>query len=136
MLKKALVLLFSLSIVSCTQPGTPNNTTNQQQEEKVFTETNKDITTTENSEFVIKLESNATTGYKWDLSNTPDATIIQKVSSEYIEANSSLVGAGSHELWKFKALKKGSTEIKMKYFRSFEEGTPPAKEVTFQVKVN
>lgn len=136
MLKKVLVLLFSLSIVSCTQQGAPNNTTNQQQEVKEFTETTKDITVTENSQFVIKLESNSTTGYKWDLNNTPDATIIEKVSSEYITPSSSVVGAGSHELWKFKALKKGSTEIKMKYFRSFEEGTPPAKEVTFQVKVN
>ena len=86
-----------------------------------------------NDEITIKLESNITTGFKWNLSNETDANIISLVSSDYKQtpADKNLVGAGGFETFTFQAKSKGSTTIILTYNQPWEKGVAPLK--TFKI---
>jgi len=70
--------------------------------------------------FTIRMESNPTTGYSWQLSKDLD-NIIVLVTNTFIPPDSKLCGAGGHELWTFKAIGEGQTNIIMKYIRPWEK---------------
>lgn len=152
MLKKVLFIsIFPFLLISCQNTQTPNipaspannqnvqnpATTPQQKDSdiKTFTETDLNISIGEGKDFIIKLSSNATTGYKWKLSNEVNPAFLKPNGSEYLAPGNPIPGAGGYELWKFTALKKGDAEIKLKYFRPWETGIPPINELTFKVKI-
>ncbi|MDY6911539.1 MAG: protease inhibitor I42 family protein [Chloroflexota bacterium] len=85
--------------------------------------------------FIVTLESNHTTGYKWQLAEELDESIIELVNSEYQAPETDEVGVGGTEVWTFKAVGKGKTEISMEYIRSGAEDAVPAKSGTFAVVV-
>lgn len=70
----------------------------------------------------ITLESNASTGYAWNLVEEPDSSVLTLVSSEYVEPDTpeGVVGAAGTEAWKFQAVAAGTASLKLAYFRSFE----------------
>lgn len=89
---------------------------------------------------VVTLESNPSTGFKWDLAGITDQAVLEKVSNEFkaAEAKSGeplLVGAPGKEIWTFKALKKGKSEISLEYRRPWESGVQPAQTFTLNVVV-
>jgi predicted secreted protein len=86
--------------------------------------------------FSITLESNPTTGYKWELSDPVDTRIIKLVGSAFRAAESKLLGAGGREIWTFKAVGKGRTEIRMKYVRPWEKDIPPIETEVIKVNVH
>ncbi len=93
---------------------------------------------TQNQTLNIKLESNITTGYKWNLMTEPNSKILKFVSSDYVgptPGSQPLVGGGGYELWRFQAVGTGTTTLKLGYYRPWETNTPPAKEFTFTVNV-
>ena len=84
-------------------------------------------------EFVIVLESNATTGYRWTLSADLDTSVVRLLKAEYKAGSSSgLVGAGGLEYWHFGAEGGGTTLIPMAYVRA---GSPVDRTAIFTVKV-
>ena len=83
----------------------------------------------------ITLDSNATTGYKWNLVTSPDAQVLKFLSSRYNAPIGGGVGAGGKEVWKFQTTGRGTTSLKLAYFRPFEPNTPPAKEFSATVVV-
>jgi predicted secreted protein len=88
-------------------------------------------------EFTITLDSNATTSYEWQLADTLDESILELVGSEYtIPNDEGLAGAGGIEVWTFKAVGAGETDVSMKYVHPWEEEGTPAKERTFSITVN
>ena len=86
-----------------------------------------------NQEFVIALDSNPTTGYDWEASF--DDNMLSVVEKKYNpgEKAPGLVGAGGTQYFRFKALRKGSTEITVTYKRSWE--TDYAEQKVFQVDI-
>jgi len=46
----------------------------------------------------INLDSNATTGFKWNLTTQPDARILKLVSSEYIAPRTPIPGRGGSKI--------------------------------------
>jgi inhibitor of cysteine peptidase len=86
-------------------------------------------------EFTITLESNATTGYQWQLAKPLDESMVKLVGSEYKAPQDGRVGQGGEEIWTFKAMGTGKTEVAMKYVRSWEKDVQPAEERTFTVTV-
>src|ERR1035437_8662366 len=84
--------------------------------------------------FTIRMESNPTTGYGWQLSKALDNKI-SLVTNAYIPPDSKLMGAGGHEVWTFKAIEQGQAEISMKYVRPWEQDKPPARTNVFTVIV-
>jgi predicted secreted protein len=95
------------------------------------------LETTTGETINITLDSNITTGYKWNLVTEPDAKVLKLLSSEYVEpaaSNPPVVGAGGKEVWKFQATGRGTTSLKLAYFRPFDP-TQVAKEFTVTVVV-
>ena len=78
--------------------------------------------------FTIRMKSNPTTGYGWQLSNILDTKIIL-VTNAFIPPDSKLMGAGGHEVWTFKAIGEGQVEISMKYVRPWAKDQPARTKV-------
>lgn len=90
-----------------------------------------------NKDFIIliALESNPTTGYSWEVSY--DETMLELVEQTYElgeYAKLGVVGAGGTELFRFKALESGETEITMVHKRAWEEEVIDQKVFTIEVK--
>ncbi len=87
---------------------------------------------------IVTLESNATTGFSWALSENTDEAVLQLEGSEYRASELTdppVLGAGGHEVWTFKALKDGESTLSMAYERPWEKGQAPAKTFTLTVMV-
>jgi predicted secreted protein len=84
---------------------------------------------------VIKLKSNKTTGYSWELADPVDTSMLQFVSTEYIVPETKMVGVGGEETWTFTALKPGEATISFKYIRPWEKDVPASQKATFIVKI-
>jgi len=82
-----------------------------------------------------KLCSNPSTGYSWDY-EIDDTSIMNFVSKEYLEPEGDLVGASGTDVYLFKALKPGTTQIRIEYKRSWEEGVEAERTYTLDIVVN
>lgn len=93
---------------------------------------------TEGPNFVLKLTSNASTGYAWKVVST-DRTFGYPVKSDYVGAPGAAIGGAGYQLltWKTKTALSmvGSHTVKLDYVRSFGPATP-AKTLTITVKIN
>jgi inhibitor of cysteine peptidase len=71
--------------------------------------------------FELRLPENATTGYRWSPDGF-DAKVLRLEDStgDYPGGASGVVGAGGTAVFRFAVLAPGSTELKLKYWRSFE----------------
>ncbi len=98
-------------------------------------EKNDHLSVAEGKQFSVSLESNPTTGYHWELSNSLDENVVKLVGNAYQGPETKLLGAGGKEIWTFKAVGKGEATIKMKYARPWEEDTPPDKTADFAITV-
>lgn len=74
-------------------------------------------------EIVVTLESNATTGFAWQMQTEPASEILDIATSEYLAPDTELVGAGGEEVWRFVATGEGTTRVAMRYARSFSGET-------------
>jgi inhibitor of cysteine peptidase len=92
-----------------------------------------EITVGVGEQFEVRLESNPTTGYAWQVVEQPDA--IELVSSEFEAPDTSLVGAGGVEVFVFEGASTGSGALRLEYVRSFENPPVPAETAEFQVQV-
>ena len=81
----------------------------------------------------VTLDSNATTGYSWELTDISDTAVLQKTDSKYEAPNSGLVGAGGKEVWTFKTLKDGKATITMSYGQPWAGGQKGARTFTLTV---
>ncbi len=86
--------------------------------------------------FMIKLESNVTTGYSWRLAELKPG-IVEKVNNIYVQnqTDGRMVGSGGIEEWTFKAIAKGKVIITLEYVRPWEKDVPPIKRALYQVTV-
>ena len=84
---------------------------------------------------LVTLESNpGSTGFEWELAEISDETVLQKVDQRYEpQGEGGMVGAPGKEIWTFKGLKKGETNISMEYSQPWEGGTKAAE--TFELTV-
>lgn len=93
------------------------------------------IEATPNQLININLDSNITTGYKWNLVTEPNDKIVKLVSSSYNAPASGKVGAGGTETWQFQTVGTGTTALKLSYFRPFDPQKEGAKEYAITVTV-
>ena len=85
--------------------------------------------------FTITLESNATTGYRWQFARSLDKDMLELIRSSYSGNNPKLIGSGGKQLWTIEALKAGKTTIFFKYVRPWEKGKPPINEESFVIVI-
>ena len=106
-------------------------------EVKAYSDPEQTIEVNANNQFdiVIALESNPSTGYSWEASY--DQAQLELVDENYEpgqNAQQGLIGAGGTEIFRFKALKSGQTQITMSYKRSWETEVLEQKVFTVDVK--
>lgn len=103
---------------------------------RVFSDPGKPVNVTVGRKFALVLESNPTTGYRWERSAAEDAAVVKFLRTEYREPGTGLIGAGGKEVLTLEAIGKGKTEISLKYVRPWDKDIPPAKSVSFKVNVD
>lgn len=86
---------------------------------------------------VIRLESNPTTGYSWQVLEIDNTVLGQDGDPEFKvpPGNEGSVGAGGEETIRFRTLGPGKTTLTLGYMRPWEEGTP-SRIFVVQVIVN
>lgn len=137
-MKKAFLLLASMAIVSlvlagCTSGGDGGVVPQD------YTNPSTTIEVKVGEEFTISMDSNATTGYEWQLAEALDESVVEQVGDpQYIleEGAEDRVGAGGTEVWTFKGAGSGNTTISFKYVRPWEEEEEPAETKDFKVEVS
>jgi len=87
---------------------------------------------------VVTLESNPSTGYRWELVEDNESILKQFGQAEFKSSETSeppIVGAGGWEIFHFKAVSAGQMTLELVYHRSWED-VEPLKAFTIQVTVN
>ena len=87
---------------------------------------------------VVTLESNPTTGYRWEQAENQESILQQMGEAEFKPSETGeppLVGAGGWEIFRFKAISAGQMTLQLVYHRSWEEGVEPLKTFSLQVVV-
>jgi len=87
---------------------------------------------------VVTLESNPTTGYRWEQVETQESILQQMGEAEFKPSETGgppLVGAGGWEIFRFKAISAGQMTLQLVYHRPWEEGVEPLKTFSLQVVV-
>ena len=90
---------------------------------------------------VVTLESNPTTGFKWELAEGTDQTVLELVESRYqpgpgASQTPPVTGAGGEEVWTFQALKQGETAISLEYSQPWAGGLKADRTFNLTVEVN
>jgi len=80
----------------------------------------------------IRLESNPSTGFRWNLVEEPAAAVLEASSSEYVAPEDGLIGQGGVEEWTFVARGGGTTSLTLRYFRPFD---PADVQGSFELRV-
>lgn len=83
--------------------------------------------------FMIVVESNPSTGYHWEL--VSDLTGVEFVSREYTPSEPVLTGSGGVDVWAFKAVSTGETQITLGSYPPGVDGGEPEQSGTFSVEV-
>lgn len=94
-----------------------------------------EVNTKGGHEIVATLPSNPTTGYQWQLMKPLAETTVKLVSHVYRVPQTGLVGAGGQEIWIFRTMGPGETEVALGYVRSWEKGVPPVNIRTIRLRV-
>jgi inhibitor of cysteine peptidase len=84
----------------------------------------------------IALESNPTTGYRWEVAEPAGGTLEQIGEVAFQAAgttNTQLVGAGGTESFRFEAKGAGTGTLKLVYHRPWEKDVDPLE--TFELRV-
>jgi inhibitor of cysteine peptidase len=93
----------------------------------------KEISIAVGKEFVVKLDSNPTTGYTWEVAEMDEAVL--KLVTDDFKPGGGAVGSGGTQTLRFKPLSAGQTPLKLVYHRPWEEGVEPEETFEIQVKV-
>ncbi len=89
---------------------------------------------TEGKEFTITLDSNPSTGYKWELQKL-DETMVTLISCKYAKKDNLLPGSGGKEIWTLKGISKGKTVISFRYARPWEKDEESWEEKSFFILI-
>jgi len=84
----------------------------------------------------ITLESNPTTGYTWEVVDTPGEQVMQQVGEiEFIpnRQGPGIVGSGGVQIIRFECVNAGQTVLKLVYHRPWETEVEPLE--TFSIHV-
>ena len=116
------VVVISLSLFACS-PAAAKQVSVDIDDFMEQKHISKEVEVAADGSLTVTLGSNQTTGFKWELAGITDESVLEYVDDEYVPPEAEeVVGAGGKEIWTFKALKKGTTEVSMEYSRPWEGG--------------
>ncbi len=82
---------------------------------------------------VLRLQSNPSTGYRWEVQEM-DHGVLQQVGETEFEPQSDLLGAPATQVLRFAGVGRGQTILRLGYRRSWEQGVPPVKMIALPVQ--
>ena len=83
----------------------------------------------------VRLDSNPSTGYSWQVSQVDTALLKQQGEPQFIQPADAPPGAGGAQVFVFNAAAGGATTLTLVYKRSFEPDVAPVQTFTVQVTV-
>lgn len=87
-------------------------------------------------EFVVRLASNPTTGYRWVARGSLDGVIDRVGDAVFVQDPSGgRVGVGGVELWQFRGVRTGKTTLSFAYRRPWEDPSAPAETIQYRITV-
>jgi inhibitor of cysteine peptidase len=92
------------------------------------------VTLNQGEKLEIKLSSNPTTGYNWEIVQI-DSAIVQQVGDVEYKSYSKRIGSGGVNTYTFQAASEGKTHLTLIYHRSFEKDTPPIETFDLDIEV-
>ena len=87
---------------------------------------------------VVTLESNPSTGYRWEPEKNKKPVLLQLGKPEFKQSEITdppMVGAGGREIFRFRAVSEGQMTLELIYHRAWEDAEP-LKTFSIQVTVN
>jgi inhibitor of cysteine peptidase len=87
--------------------------------------------------FVVELEANPTTGYRWDYQQEGNA-FLEPVGESRYQAGAApigMVGGGGREYFTFRAANAGQQILKLEYHRPFERDVAPVQTVIYNLVI-
>jgi inhibitor of cysteine peptidase len=96
-------------------------------------EAKRSVELSHGDKLVLRLDSNPSTGYQWQVSLISGNVLDWVEGPSYLPSEPSLIGSGGTASFGFLALKKGRASLKLIYRRPWEEGKPPARTVVLKV---
>lgn len=127
-----MVVLLGVVVSACGDDGSGGDSSSDAPE---FTDDSEPIEVTAGEEFTIRLESNPSTGYSWELTTPLDDSIVQSKDSNFEQGENDAPGASGHEVLTYEAVGDGTTKISLGYLRSFDN-EPPTETKKFTVEVS
>jgi predicted secreted protein len=85
--------------------------------------------------FDIVMEANVTTGYEWRLVEALDESVVQFVAQDYEADRPIAEGSGGLDVWTFRAVAPGESQIVLGYFPP-DGRDMPEQTVIFTIVVN
>jgi len=97
----------------------------------------REVEATVGSLIVVSLDSNPSTGFRWELAAIGDEKVLQLSGQEFrqADAQTGLLGAGGQEVWTFKAVGEGKTSLALEYSRPWAGGEKAVQTFTATVTV-
>ncbi len=92
------------------------------------------VALTVGQELVLRLEGNPSTGYDWELAELDTSVVVQQGEPRF-SPGSNLPGASGIETWRFRAVGRGRTDLRLVYRRSWET-EPPLRELPLHLSVS
>lgn len=80
----------------------------------------------EGDTLLVRLQSNPTTGYSWDILDNTDL-ILESQGDKYVPPKTRRAGASGYQEFEFKAVGMGEVSLKMVYQRPFDKPPKPVK---------
>jgi predicted secreted protein len=85
--------------------------------------------------FEVRLESNASTGYTWEISAASEPDAFELRTRTYLEPDTDLVGAPGTDVFTFEAI--GDAEVlRLEYVRPFEDPVIPERVIEYIIRVD
>lgn len=131
MKKISIFLLLTILLASCASPTpAPNPAGNTR---PALTDPAQPIEVQAGDVFHIVVDSNPSTGYHWDI--VGELNGVEFVSTEYTADEPVMPGSGGVDVWTFKAVSAGQTEITLGSYPPDPNVTEPAQTVTFNIVI-
>lgn len=122
----ATVFVAMLSLIGC-----GDNATNDYTDE----DTGSEVALSTGDTFTLRLGSNPSTGYSWEIDRASPLDIIELVSSTFEAPDTDSVGAAGTEVLEFAATGTGAGVLRLNYQRSFDDPPIPERIVEFIIRV-
>lgn len=128
----ALLLLASL-LMSCASPTSTPTLNPAGSARPALTDPAQPIEVQSGETFNIVVDSNPSTGYHWDI--VGELSGVEFISTEYTADEPVMPGSGGVDVWTFKAVSAGETQITLGSYPPDPNVTEPEQTVTFDIVI-